>query len=89
MTLAKTSPPSSIAEAKESVSCMRLMPGPEVAVKAGVPSAALPMAIAPAAISLSAWTNSAPTDPKCRLAQSTTSLTGVIGYPAAIRKGKA
>ena len=66
-------------EAKPIISCMRLKPGPEVAVSALAPAREAPQTAAMLAISSSIWMNVPPTCGSRRASTSAISVDGVIG----------
>ncbi len=63
-------------------SCIRLKPGPDVAVMALTPVQLAPITDANDAISSSIWSIIPPTCGRCTAKCSAISLAGVIGYPA-------
>ena len=66
-------------EAKPIISCMRLKPGPDVAVSALLPASEAPQTAAMLAISSSIWMNEPPTSGRRRASVSAISVDGVMG----------
>ena len=65
--------------AKPSISCIRLKPGPDVAVSDLVPARDAPQTAAMLAISSSIWMKVPPTCGRRRLSTSAISVDGVMG----------
>ncbi len=65
--------------AKPSISCMRLKPGPEVAVSALAPASEAPQTAAMLAISSSIWMKGPPTSRQAAASTSAISVDGVMG----------